>query len=98
MQSPIYWPIGSSLRFTAEIAERHGCAYLVETMALVLTPPRKTTSVDSSDQAQTIVEQKVYAFAAGIETWVQTDLLEPIPISMMSAYRSRRWQSASHKK
>lgn len=91
MQSPIYWPVGSSLRFTAAIADRHGCAYLVETMVLVLTPPRKTTSVDSSSQAQPIVEQKVYAFAAGIESWVQTDLLEPIPISMMSAYRSKRW-------
>lgn len=91
MQSPIYWPIGSSLRFTPEIAERLGCAYLVETLALVLTPPRQSTAVDSSNLAKTILEQKVYAFAAGVETWVETDLLEAIPISMMSAYRSRRW-------
>ena len=91
MQSPIHWPVGSSLRFTAGIANRHGCEYLVETAVLVLTPPRKSTSVDSSSQAQAIVEQKVYAFAAGMEIWIQTDLLEPIPISMMSAYRSKRW-------
>ncbi len=91
MPSPIYWPVGSSLRFTAEVANMPGCAYLVETTVLVLTPPRELPSARSPGNGKSTLEQKVYAFAAGIESWVQTDLLEPIPVSMMSAYRSKRW-------
>jgi hypothetical protein len=91
MQSAIYWPVGSSLRFSAEVAKLPGSAYLVETAVLVLTPPRELPAIRSADSGKPMLEQKVYAFAAGMETWVQTNLLEPIPVSMMSAYRSRRW-------
>lgn len=91
MQPPIYWPVGSSLRFTPEIANSPECGDLVGTLVLVLTPPRELKTVRASKTAGRLLEQKVYAFAAGEETWVQTDLLEPIPVSMLSAYRSRRW-------
>ena len=91
MQSPFYWPVGSSLRFTADIAEIPECGDLVGTLALVLTAPRELNTVRVPDSAKPILEQKVYAFASGEETWVQTNFLEPIPVSMMSAYRSRRW-------
>lgn len=87
MKPPIYWPIGSSLRFTAEVATLPDCAYLVETAVLVLTSPRLLPSPGAQPQLQ----QKVYAFAAGMESWVQPEFLEPIPVSMLSAYRSKRW-------
>ncbi len=91
MQSPIYWPVGSSLRFTAEAANTPGCDALVGTAVLVLTPPQVLPAARSPDKTQPLLEQKVYAFAASVETWVRTDLLEPIPVSMISAYRSKRW-------
>jgi hypothetical protein len=91
MQSAIYWPVGSSLRFTAEVGNMPGCAYLAETAVLVLTPPRDISSVRLPDRSKPMLEQMIYSFAAGGESWVQTSLLEPIPVSMMSAYRSKRW-------
>ncbi len=91
MQSPIYWPVGSSLRFIADMANTAAGIRLAGTAVLVLTSPRKVPASRSPDRTKPLLEQKVYAFAAGKEAWVRTDLLEAIPVSMMSAYRSKRW-------
>ncbi|MES2489246.1 MAG: hypothetical protein V4607_05590 [Pseudomonadota bacterium] len=92
MALSIHWPVGCSLRFNAKVATLRGCTYLAETAVIVLTPPQLVPMPKSlgSTQPQQL-QQKVYAFAAGGECWVQPEFLEPIPVSMLSAYRSRRW-------
>lgn len=91
MQPSMYWPVGSSLRFTAEVANLPDCAYLAGTAVLVLTPPKLLPASLVFGGTRPQMQQKIYAFAAGIESWVQPEFLEPIPVSMLSAYRSRRW-------
>lgn len=91
MALSIHWPVGCSLRFTAKVASLPDCAYLAETAVLVLTAPQLVSVPKALGNTKPQRQQKVYAFAAGCECWVQPEFLEPIPVSMLSAYRSRRW-------
>ena len=85
-----HWPVGSSLRFTAEVANLPDCGALAGTPVIVLTPPR-SMPIHPGDGRVRQIQQKVYAFAAKGECWVQARYLVPIPFSMLLAYRSRRW-------
>ncbi|PTU31132.1 hypothetical protein [Stenotrophobium rhamnosiphilum] len=59
MASPIHWPVGCSLRFTAKVATLPDCAYLAETAVLVLTPPQLVTVPKSLGSAKPQLQQKV---------------------------------------
>jgi hypothetical protein len=91
MQPQTHWPVGSSLRFSAEVATLPGCAHLAKTAVIVLTPPEFLTAPAGRGQGEPEMRQLVYAFAAGGEGWVLPEHLEPIPVTMLAAYRSKRW-------
>lgn len=78
MQTHRSWPVGTSLRFTADISALPDCAYLAGTAVIVLGRPQLMRPAQGAGKDPQL-RQLVYSFAAAGEGWVLPAHLEPLP-------------------
>lgn len=78
METHRNWPVGTSLRFTREIATLPNCAHLAGTAVIVLSRPQLMRPPQGPEDHPQL-RQLVYSFVAGGEGWVLPSHLEPLP-------------------
>ena len=87
MQTHRSWPVGTSLRFAADIAEIADCAHLAGSAVIVLSRPQLMRPPHHEDRAPEL-RQLVYSFAAAGEGWVLPGHLEALPSPILRSDRA----------